>query len=82
MDSKSHKTTADKLVYMANQIATFFHTQPKDEAVAGVADHINHFWEPRMRTQLFDILEQEDNGLDALVIEAAKHIRKPGPVPA
>ncbi len=54
MDSKSHKTTADKLVYMANQIATFFHTQPKDEAVAGVADHINHFWEPRMRDQLFD----------------------------
>jgi formate dehydrogenase subunit delta len=82
MDSESHKSTADKLVYMANQIAAFFHTQPKDEAVAGVADHINHFWEPRMRTQLFDILEQDDNGLDALVIEAAKHIRKPGPVPA
>jgi formate dehydrogenase subunit delta len=82
MDSESHKSTADKLVYMANQIATFFHTQPKDEAVAGVADHINHFWEPRMRAQLFTILEQEDNGLDALVIEAAKQIRKPGPVPA
>lgn len=82
MDSKSHKTTADKLVYMANQIAAFFHTQPKDEAVAGVADHINHFWEPRMRAQLFTILEQGDNGLDPLVIEAAKQIRKPGPVPA
>ncbi|MBB3144688.1 MULTISPECIES: formate dehydrogenase subunit delta [Phyllobacterium] len=82
MDSESHKSTATKLVYMANQIAAFFHTQPKDEAVAGVADHINHFWEPRMREQFFAILEQEDNGFDPLVVEAAKHIRKPGPVPA
>ncbi|QND52030.1 formate dehydrogenase subunit delta [Phyllobacterium sp. 628] len=82
MDNDNHKTTADKLVYMANQIATFFHTQPKDEAVEGVSNHINLFWESRMRTQLFIILEKEDNGLDPLVIEAAAHIRKPGSVPA
>ncbi|MDQ0998290.1 formate dehydrogenase subunit delta [Phyllobacterium ifriqiyense] len=82
MDSESHKTTAEKLVYMANQIATFFHSQPMDEAAAGVAEHINHFWEPRMRQQLFDILEQPDNGLDPLVLEAAKQIRKPGTVSA
>jgi hypothetical protein len=44
----------DKLVRMANQIATFFHSKPHDEAVAGVADHISNFWEPRMRAQLFD----------------------------
>ncbi|MHC1549936.1 formate dehydrogenase subunit delta [Phyllobacterium sp. K27] len=81
MDSESHKTTATKLVYMANQIATFFHSQPKDEAAAAVADHINHFWEPRMRQQLFAILERPDNGLNALVVEAAQQIRKPGSVP-
>lgn len=77
MDSESHKSTATRLVYMANQIATFFHSQPKHEAAAAVADHINHFWEPRMREQFFAILEQENNGLDPLVIEAAKQIRKP-----
>jgi formate dehydrogenase subunit delta len=82
MDSESHKSTATKLVYMANQIATFFHSQPKDEAAAAVADHINHFWEPRMRQQFFAILEQPDNGLDPLVIEAAQQIRRPGSVPA
>jgi len=82
MASEGHKTTATKLVYMANQIAAFFHTQSKDEAILGVADHINHFWEPRMRTQLFAILEEEDNGLDDLVVAAAAHIRRPGPVPA
>jgi formate dehydrogenase subunit delta len=35
-----------------------------------------------MREQFFAILEKEDNGFDPLVVEAAKHIRKPGPVPA
>ena len=80
--SHDSTSTEDKLIRMANQIATFFHTQPKSEAVEGVSNHINLFWESRMRAQLFDILEKEDNGLDPLVIEAAPHIRKPGPVPA
>lgn len=72
----SHDTKT-KLVYMANQIATFFKSQPADEAVQGVATHINKFWEPRMRRQLFEILEKEENGLDALVLQAAPMIRKP-----
>ncbi|MFS8147298.1 formate dehydrogenase subunit delta [Rhizobium sp. BR 249] len=72
----SHDTKT-KLVYMANQIATFFKSQPADEAVQGVATHINKFWEPRMRRQLFEILENEENGLDALVLQAAPMIRKP-----
>jgi formate dehydrogenase subunit delta len=72
----SHDTRS-KLVYMANQIATFFASQPSKEAAQGVATHINKFWEPRMRRQLFEILEEQDNGLDALVLEAAPLIRKP-----
>ncbi|MDK4735625.1 formate dehydrogenase subunit delta [Rhizobium sp. CNPSo 3490] len=72
----SHDTKT-KLVYMANQIATFFKSQPQDEAAQGVATHINKFWEPRMRRQLFEILEKEENGLDALVLQAAPLIRKP-----
>ena len=42
---------ANKLVNMANQIATFFDTQPGDPAT-GIARHINEFWEPRMRAGL------------------------------
>ncbi|MBX5158422.1 MULTISPECIES: formate dehydrogenase subunit delta [unclassified Rhizobium] len=74
----SHDTKT-KLVYMANQIATFFKSQPASEAVEGVATHINKFWEPRMRRQLFEILETQENGLDALVLQAAPLIRKPEP---
>ena len=39
---------------MANQIALFFASYPKDEAVAGVTDHFKKFWEPRMRKQIIE----------------------------
>ncbi|MCT8267769.1 MULTISPECIES: formate dehydrogenase subunit delta [Afifella] len=69
----------DKLAYMANQIATFFKSRPDHEAAAGVADHINSFWEPRMRAKLFEILDAGGTGLDPLVVEAAPMIRQPKP---
>lgn len=65
----------DKLVYMANQIATFFHSKPHEEGVAGCAEHISNFWEPRMRSQLFAMLAEGGHGFDPLVIEAAPMIR-------
>jgi formate dehydrogenase subunit delta len=74
----SHDTHS-KLVYMANQIAMFFQSQPANSAAQGVATHINKFWEPRMRRQLFEILRSEDNGLSPLVVQAAPLIRKPEP---
>ncbi|MCA1492666.1 formate dehydrogenase subunit delta [Sinorhizobium alkalisoli] len=66
-----------KLIYMANQIATFFQSQPEDEAAAGVATHINKYWEPRMRRKLFEHIEQGGEGLKPLVLEAASKIRRP-----
>jgi formate dehydrogenase subunit delta len=67
----------DKLVYMANQIATFFQSQPPGEAKAGVADHINKFWEPRMRTQLFAVIDGGGAGLSPLLLESAPLIHRP-----
>ncbi len=67
----------EKLTYMANQIAGFFRSRPHDEAVAGVAEHISKFWEPRMRAQLFAMLEEDGAGFDPLVRAAAPAIRKP-----
>lgn len=69
--------TRAKIVRMANQIATFFKSKPHDEGVAGVAEHINKFWEPRMRRQFFEILDEGGQGLDPLAIEAAAKIRRP-----
>jgi len=62
----------EHMVHMANQIARFFSAYPHDEAVAGVADHIKKFWEPRMRTQLFDFVNAKGEGLEPLVLDAVK----------
>ncbi|MBB3611953.1 formate dehydrogenase subunit delta [Rhizobium sp. BK602] len=78
-DQTAHEKTGAKLVYMANQIATFFKTQPANEAAQGVATHINKFWEPRMRRQLFEIIDHGDSGLSPLVLEASSQIRRPEP---
>ena len=72
----------DKLVRMANQIATFFKSKPHQEGVEGVAEHINKFWEPRMRRHLFEVLDAGGSGLQPLVIEAASDIRRPGEAPS
>jgi formate dehydrogenase subunit delta len=66
-----------KLVRMANQIATFFLSQPEEIRAEGVATHINKFWEPRMRRQFFEHLDKGGEGLLPLVIEASVLIRRP-----
>ena len=69
--------SADKLVYMANQISRFMESKPHDEGVADLAAHINDFWEPRMRRQFFDIVDAGGAGLRPLVIDAVPLIRRP-----
>jgi formate dehydrogenase subunit delta len=42
-----------QLIKMANQIGAFFEAMPDaEQATAGVAEHIQKFWEPRMREAL------------------------------
>jgi formate dehydrogenase subunit delta len=69
--------SADKIARMANQIAQFMESKPHEEGLAGLASHINDFWEPRMRSQLFALLDQGGAGLRPLVIEAAGRIKRP-----
>lgn len=66
----------DQLVTMANNIAAFFAAEPdRSVAVAGIAQHLQNFWEPRMRKAILAHLEKGGDGLDALVIEALARIR-------
>jgi hypothetical protein len=67
----------EKLVHMANQIAIFFESKPHDEGVKGIAAHINAFWEPRMRRQLFELFDAGGVGFRPLLREAASSIRRP-----
>lgn len=75
----SHDQGQEKLIRMANQIATFFMSQPKADRAKGVAVHINKFWEPRMRKHLFESLDEGAHGLMPLVMEASAMINRPPP---
>lgn len=65
---------APKLVKMANQIAGFFAVEPeRAAAVAGVALHLQRFWEPRMRRELLAEFDRGGgHGLHELVVEALR----------
>lgn len=67
----------EKLVHMANQIARFMESKPPEEGRNGFAAHLNDFWEPRMRTHLFAVIDRGGEGLRPLVLEAAPLIRRP-----
>jgi formate dehydrogenase subunit delta len=67
----------DKLVMMANQIATFFKSQPGSAQSEQVAGHINDFWDPRMRAALAAHVAAGGAGLDPLVLAAMAEIRVP-----
>lgn len=63
---------AQKLVMMANQIATAFADQDEDPA-ARTAAHMQTFWAPRMRAQ---IIAHLDAGVDGLSPIAAAAVRR------
>jgi formate dehydrogenase subunit delta len=63
----------DKLAYMANQIGKFFAHQPHEKAVAAIADHIQKFWDPRMRSEIVAHLQAVQ--LDPAARQAIEHLR-------
>ena len=68
--------SADKLVYMANQIAGFFASQRgEDTRALKVADHLNAFWEPAMRRRILEHLEGGGEGLSPLAADAVRLLR-------
>ena len=70
---------AERLVYMANQIARNFAAQGAEVAALAAADHIAAFWDPRMKAQIFAM---EGEGLEPIAAHAVKLLRDRGaPLP-
>ncbi len=63
-------SSPEKLVYMANQIGSFFATQRSADPKAGIANHIQRFWEPRMREAIFAYIDHGGEGLKDIVKDA------------
>lgn len=59
------------LVRMANRIGDFFEGFPDaQEARAGIAGHLQRFWDPRMRREIVAHVERGGEGLSSIVREA------------
>ena len=60
---------------MANQIGKFFAHQGEEKAVAGTADHLAKFWDPRMRAGIVAHVASGGAGLDPFVLRAVKSLK-------
>jgi formate dehydrogenase subunit delta len=73
-DGAAH-STAEHLVKMANDIGNFFRAEPvREDAIAGIANHISRYWTKRMRAKLAAHLLHGEGGLDELPLEALRRI--------
>lgn len=61
---------------MANQIGKFFTSQGEAKAVPGIAEHIRKFWDPRMRSKIFEHLDAGGAGLDPQVRDALQKLKQ------
>ncbi|QCP81746.1 formate dehydrogenase subunit delta [Alcaligenes nematophilus] len=51
------------LIPMANQIGQFFEIlSNREQGLREIAEHIQKFWDPRMRRSLLDFVEQNPSG--------------------
>ena len=74
LDAAAHGG-AEHLVKMANDIGDFFRAEPvREDAVAGIANHILKFWTKRMRSKLAAHLQNGTAGLDDLPLEAFRRL--------
>ena len=66
------------LVTMANQIGAFFESMPdRQQALADAASHLHKFWDPRMRQQLRQYVDEQGGAqLSAFVQEALRAHRE------
>jgi formate dehydrogenase subunit delta len=74
-DDTHSRSTNEKLVYMANQIGSFFRTQGDEAAVKGTAEHIKKFWDPRMLKAIYAHLDTGGAGLDPPVRQAIEQLK-------
>ncbi|HWU83849.1 MAG TPA: formate dehydrogenase subunit delta [Rhodocyclaceae bacterium] len=78
-----HLSQIESLIKMANQIGGFFNSYTDRElARREVANHLEKFWEPRMRRSLLDYNDKHrtlNNDLLPLVREALKILPPPSP---
>lgn len=68
----------EKLVRMVNQIAGFFAHEGPERGAASVADHLQKFWDPRMRAELAAaVADGSAQGLAPMALAAVRSLGRP-----
>ncbi len=71
--------TTNRLVYMANQVASFFASYPEAEAIDGTANHLKSFWDPRMRREIeAHLANKGGERLSPIALAAVKRVADKG----
>jgi formate dehydrogenase subunit delta len=65
----SHNEPAE--MRMVNDIVVNLGYLPNEQVAAAVADHVNRFWDPRMKRRLVEQVAAEPEGVDPVVVAAA-----------
>jgi formate dehydrogenase subunit delta len=69
----SHNEPAE--LRMVNDIVVNLGYLPAEKVAAAVADHVNRFWDPRMKHRLVELVAAEAEGLNPVVVAAAAQLR-------
>ena len=65
----------EQLIQMANDFGNFFRAEPqREDAIAGIVNHIGKFWTRRMREKLIAHAQHGDRALDELPREAVRRL--------
>jgi formate dehydrogenase subunit delta len=73
----------DNLIVMANRIGQFFAAQPdREEALAGIAEHIRKFWVPQMRREILAAVGTDAGAAISEIVAAALIAHRPSLQPA
>ncbi len=67
------------MLHRVNQISQFFQSYEREEAVAGIANHLQQYWEPRMRRKIIAYVAEGGEGMHELAVEAVRTLPDPAP---
>jgi formate dehydrogenase subunit delta len=62
-------------IRLINKIVVHFCYLPTEQAVAEVANHVQRFWDPRMKRRLFDLVDAQTTGFEPVAVAAAALLR-------
>lgn len=73
-DENAVMSTADRLIYMANQIARNLAVEGEAQAAGMVEDHIRRFWDPTMRQHIVRLAAERPDALSPIAATAVSRI--------